>query len=213
MKKSRLLTAVLALTVLLIPASFSQEKVDVGMVNRIWEEGVNRSKIMETLRYLTDVIGPRIPGSPAMKKACEWAKGRFTEWGMANAAIEPCGEFGLGWANEYISVHMVEPTYAPLLAYAKPWSLGTAGKIKGQPLLAIIRTKTDLEKWKGKLKDAIVLTDPPRQVHPSFTPYARRYTDEDLKEIPAPPIPLQPKDGGGEKPEIKWEELLELYNT
>ena len=213
MKRNRLLTAALALSLLLIPVAFSQEKVDVGMVNRIWEEGVNRSKIMETLSYLTDVIGPRIPGTPAMKKAGEWAKSKFSEWGMANTAVEPCGEFGLGWANEYISVHMLEPTYSALLAYAKPWTLGTMGKLKGQPILAVVRTKADLEKWKGKLKGAIVLTDPPRQVHPSFKPYARRYTEEDLKAITETPIPLQPKDGGGEKPEVKWEELLEFYKN
>ncbi len=217
MKRNRLLTAVLALMVLIIPASFAQEKVDVGMVNRIWEEGVNRSKIMETMSYLTDVIGPRIPGSPAYKRACEWAKGKFTEWGMANAAIEPCGELGLGWANEYISVHMVEPTYASLLAYAKPWTLGTAGKIRGQPVLAVVRTKADLEKWKGKLKGAIVLTQPPRQVHPVFKPIAHRYTDEDLKELTETPIPIQPREaqvgGGGDKPELKWEELEEFYRS
>ena len=213
MKRNRLLMAALALYVLLIPASFSQEKVDVSMVNRIWEEGVNRSKIMETMSYLADVFGPRIPGSPAMKKAGEWAKGKFTEWGMANAAIEPCGELGLGWANEYISVHLVEPAYAPILAYAKPWTLGTAGKIKGQPVLAIIRTKADLEKWKGKLKGAIVLTQPPRQVHPVFTPIAHRYTDDDLKGLTETPIPLQPKDGGMEKPEVKWEQLQEFYKN
>jgi hypothetical protein len=214
MKKGRRVTAILALMVLLIPVSFAQEKVDVGMVNRIWEEGVNRSQIMETLSYLTDVIGPRIQGTPAMKKASEWAKNRFTEWGLMNSAIEPCGEFGLGWANEYISVHMIEPSYAPILAYAKPWTLGTQGKVKGQPVLAVVRTKPDLEKWAGKLKGAIVLTDPPRQVHPSFKPYASRYTDEDLKGIAETPIPLQPKDGGGrEKPEIKWEELVEFYKN
>ena len=214
MKKNRLLTAVLALTLLLTPAAFAQEKVDAGMVNRIWEEGVNRSKVMETLSYLTDVIGPRIPGSPAMKKACEWTKNKLTEWGLANAAIEPCGEFGLGWANDYVSVHMTEPTYAPLLAYAKPWTMGTAGKIKGQPVLAVIRTKADLEKWKGKLKGAIVLTDPPRQVHPAFKPYARRYTEADLKEIMETPIPLRPRDGmGEEKPAVSWAELVEFFKN
>ena len=60
MKSIRMLTAVLTLTLFLFPAAFSQEKVDAGMVNRIWEEGVNRSKIMETLSYLTDVFG-RLP--------------------------------------------------------------------------------------------------------------------------------------------------------
>ena len=229
MKRNRLLMAALvqvltltvalsvSLSVLLIPASFAQEKqekVDAGMVNRIWEEGVNRSKIMETLSYLTDVIGPRIPGSPAMKKAQEWAKAKFTAWGMANAAIEPCGEFGLGWSNDYISVHMVEPSYASLLAYAKPWTLGTQGKIKGQPILAIIRTKADLEKWTGKLKGTIVLCDPPRQVRPSFRPYARRHTEEDLKKLMETPIPLRPdEETGGAKPALKWEELVEFYRN
>jgi len=213
MKTNRLLTAVLALTILLIPASFAEEKVDVGMVNRIWEEAVNRPRVMETLSYLTDVIGPRIPGTPAMKKASEWAKNKFTEWGLVNAAIEPCGEFGLGWANEYISVHMIEPSYSPILAYAKPWTLGTKGKIKGQPILAVIRSKADLAKWQGKLKGTIVLADPPRQVRPSFKPYAHRYREEDLKELTETPIPLQPKDGGGEKPEVKWEELVEFYKS
>ena len=212
MKKRHLLTVLLVVGLFLIPAAFSQEKVDVGMVNRIWEEGVNRSKIMETMSYLTDVIGPRIPGSPAYKQACEWAKGQFAAWGLVNAAIEPCGEVGLGWANEYISVHMVEPAYAPLLAYAKPWTSGTEGKIKGQPVLAIIRTKADLEKWTGKLNGAIVLTQPPRQVHPVFAPVARRHTDADLKELAETPIPIRPKQGSsGEKPEVKWEELEEFY--
>jgi carboxypeptidase Q len=212
MKTSRLLAVVLMLTVLLIPSSFAQEKVDVGMVNRVWEEAVNRSKVMETLSYLTDVIGPRIPGTPAMKKASEWTKNKFTEWGLANAAIEPSGEFGLGWDNQYISVHMTEPSYAPILAYAKPWTLGTQGKVRGQPVLAVVRTKADLEKWRGKLKGAIVLTDPPRRVHPSFTAYARRYNDKDLMEIMETPIPIQPKDEGREKPEVKWEELVKFFN-
>ncbi len=223
MKRNRLFAAVLALSMIsalfllstfLIPPAFAQEKVDTAIVNRIWDEAVNRSKIMETLSYLTDVIGPRIPGSPALKKAEEWAKAKFTEWGMANAAIEPCGEFGLGWSNDYISVHMLEPTYAALLAYAKPWTLGTQGKITGHPLLAVIRTKADLEKWTGKLKGAIVLCDPPRQVHPSFKPPARRYTDEDLKKLMETPIPLQPKEEAGEaKPALKWEELVEFYKN
>jgi carboxypeptidase Q len=224
MKRNRLLAASLtlslifalsALSLLLVPpASFAQEKVDTAMVNRIWEEEVNRSKLMETLSYLTDVIGPRIPGSPAMKKAYEWAKAKFTEWGMTNAAIEPCGEFGPGWSNDYISVHMLEPTYASLLAYAKPWTLGTQGRVTGHPILAVIRTKADLEKWRGKLKGAIVLCDPPRQVHPSFEAPAHRYTDEDLKKLEETPIPLRPKEEPEKaKPEVKWEELVEFYKS
>jgi len=222
MKKSRLLmgvfilalAALFASSVLTVSPAFAQEKVDRAAVNRIWEEGVNRSKIMETLSYLTDVIGPRIPGSPAMRKAQEWARDKFAAWGLANAAIEPCGEFGLGWSNDYISVHMTEPSYASLLAYAKPWTLGTQGKVTGHPVLAVVRTKADIEKWTGKLKGAIVLCDPPRQVHPSFKPYARRHTDEDLDKITETPIPVKPgEESGRSKPAIKWEEIVEFYTT
>jgi hypothetical protein len=91
--------------------------------------------------------------------------------------------------------------------------MGTQGKIKRQPVLAVIRTKADIEKWKGQLKGAIVLTDPPRRVHPVFNPIARRYTDQDLAELTETPIPVRPKEGRGGKPEIKWEDLEEFYRS
>ncbi|MBN2205774.1 MAG: M20/M25/M40 family metallo-hydrolase, partial [Candidatus Aminicenantes bacterium] len=216
MKKARLILVVLILasTALSVSPAPAQEKVDTAIINRIWEEGVNRSKIMETLSYLTDVIGPRIPGSPAMRKAQEWARDTLIAWGMAAAAIEPCGEFGLGWSNDYISVHMTEPSYASLLAYAKPWTLGTRGKITGHPILAVVRSQADMDKWRGKLNGAIVLCDAPRHVHPVFKPYAHRYTDDDLKELTETPIPIKPKGGAdGDKPAIKWEELEEFYKA
>src|SRR4051794_8549469 len=37
-------------------------------IERIKEEGLKRSQVMATLSYLTDVIGPRLSGSPAMKR-------------------------------------------------------------------------------------------------------------------------------------------------
>ena len=46
-------------------------------VDRIKEEGTKRSQVMATLSYLTDVIGPRLTGSPNMKRAMN---GRATDW-------------------------------------------------------------------------------------------------------------------------------------
>ncbi|MBN1222504.1 MAG: M20/M25/M40 family metallo-hydrolase, partial [Candidatus Aminicenantes bacterium] len=189
-----------------------QDRADTQMINRIWEEGINSSQIMATLSYLTDVIGPRIPGSPAMKKAYDWAVAKFKEWGLENVAVEPCGELGLGWSNEYVSVHMIAPAYQPILAYPVPWTLGTKGKITGAPIMAIIKTKEDMDKYRGKLKGAIVLTQPPIKTHPSFTPPAKRYSDADLKELTETPIPVKPSPEEGKKPdELKWEELVEFY--
>jgi carboxypeptidase Q len=220
MIKNRLLTASVLALILVSTISLSpqktqvQDRADTAVLNRIWEEGITRTQVMSTLSYLADVIGPRVPGSPAMKRACDWTAAKFTEWGMSNVAVEPAGEFGLGWSNEYASVHLIEPSYQPLLAYPVPWTSGTKGKVIGQPISVRIGSPADFEKYKGKLKGAIVFTQPPRQVHPNFKPIAKRYSDEDLKELQDTPIPVKPKDGEGRSSGgMKWEELEEFYRT
>ncbi|MGZ5424459.1 MAG: hypothetical protein ACXW2O_02260 [Candidatus Aminicenantales bacterium] len=48
------------------------DAADTVMLNRIWLEGTNNSRVMEHMSWITDVFGPRIPGSPAYDKAAEW---------------------------------------------------------------------------------------------------------------------------------------------
>ena len=215
MKAHRLLASAVLLALLVFSLGYSQappDKADTQMVNRIWEEAVNRSRLMKDLSYLTDVIGPRIPGSPAMKKAYDWAAAKFKEYGLENVTIEPCGPFGLGWSNEYISVHMTAPSYCPIVAYPVPWTLGIQGKIIGQPMLAIIKTKADMAKYKGKLKGAIVFTTPPHPTPPVYKPLARRLSEQDLKQIIETPIPIKPADKSS-KPEVSWDDLVAYYRT
>jgi len=38
-------------------------------VARIRDEGLNHSQVMQTLSYLTEVIGPRLTGSPNLRRA------------------------------------------------------------------------------------------------------------------------------------------------
>ena len=216
MNSKRLLATGALLTALIFPLSYSQEKpdkADTRMVNSIWEEGVNRSQILKNLSYLTDVIGPRIPGSPAMQKANDWAVAKFKEYGLENVVIEPAGEFGFGWSNEYISVHMTAPCYQPITAYPVPWTAGTSGKITGQPVVAVIATKADLEKFKGKLKGAIVFIQTPRKTPPSFKPIAKRYSEADLKDLTDTPIPMGPRPSEEKPTEVKWEELAEFFRS
>lgn len=61
------------------------------MINRIRDEGFNRSQAMASLEHLTDVIGPRLTGSPATRAANEWTRDKLTEWGLENARLEPWG--------------------------------------------------------------------------------------------------------------------------
>jgi len=63
-------------------------------IDRIRDEGMNHSQVMNTLSYLTDVIGGRLTNSPNMKRANEWTRDTMAKWGMQNAKLEAWGPFG-----------------------------------------------------------------------------------------------------------------------
>jgi hypothetical protein len=146
------------------------------------------------LSWLTDVHGPRLTNSPQYKRACEWAKGKLTEWGLQNASLEAWGPFGRGWSLEGFTANVVKPDFIPLMAYPKAWSPSTNGAVRGPVVYLDAKTADDLEKYKGKLKGAIVLVSPPREVQAHFKPEGTRMTGEDLLTLAnaEPPTP-----GGG----------------
>jgi hypothetical protein len=159
------------------------EKVDLVMMKKIRAEGMERSQVMDTLSWLTDVIGPRLTGSPQMKQANEWTKNKMAEWGLQNAHLESWGPFGRGWTVERFTIQMVEPQYAYLIAYPKAWTQGTKGVVVGEAVWPDIKTEADLEKYRGKLKGAIVLSSPAREVKAQFKPQGTRAADEELLKM------------------------------
>ena len=74
------------------------ERVDLDAIYRIKDEGLQRSEVMDTLSYLTDIHGPRLTNSPNIRRAAEWAMKRLTEWGISNVRQETWGPFGRGWS-------------------------------------------------------------------------------------------------------------------
>jgi len=84
------------------------ELVDLDAVAAIRAEGLENSHMQELAHYLTDVIGPRLTGSPGMREANDWTASMFSEWGLANVTVEPWGEFGRGWREVSYAGRMVE---------------------------------------------------------------------------------------------------------
>src|SRR5690625_1932858 len=97
-------------------AQIVQEKIDYDVIERIRDEGFNRSQIEELGGYLTDVIGPRLTGSPAMLEANEWTASKLREWGFENVKVEPWGEVGRGWDRVSYQGRFLEPFVQPLHA-------------------------------------------------------------------------------------------------
>ena len=150
-------------------------------VARIRDEGLNRSEVMATLSHLTDIVGPRLTGSPQLRVASEWARNRFTTWGLQNAALEPWGPFGRGWSLRRFSAQIVAPQAIPLIAYPKAWSPSVGQRpLEADVVHVDIKKSEDFERYRGKLKGKIVLDGPVQDIKVKFDPLAGRRTEANL---------------------------------
>ncbi|MEW6210279.1 MAG: M20/M25/M40 family metallo-hydrolase [Acidobacteriota bacterium] len=186
-------------------AQSQQEKFDAEAVEKIKEEGLKRSQVMEILSYMTDVYGPRLTGSPNIRSAQEWAKQKLAGWGLQNAHLEAWGPFGRGWTLEGFAASMIKPFYSPLIAHPKAWSSSTKGAVRGEVLYLDAKTEADLEKYKGKLKGAIVMLSPVREVRAHFQPEGTRMTEAELLQL-ANANPPGAGPGGGRRFELTPEQ-------
>ena len=199
-KKFRVCNAVAVFSLSMSPTLFAQttvEKIDTAVIDKIKEEGLQRSKVMESISFLTDVHGPRLTGSPLTKIAGEWTKNKLSEWGLENAHLESWGPFGRGWTLESCSVNLVEPHYTALIAHPKAWTPSTSKTIRSEPIYFDASTPEELEKYRGKLGRAIVLMSPPREIKPLFDPPATRQTDAELLKLANADVASSRRRGAG----------------
>lgn len=161
-------------------------------IARIRDEGMNHSQVMQTLSYLSDVIGPRLTASPGMKRSNEWTRDQLTKWGLQNAHLEAWGPFGRGWTLTKFSAQVSAPTAFPVIAYPKAWSPSIA-PLTADVVYVDAKTEADLDKYKGKLNGKIVLTAPMRDVPAHFDPLGTRLNEKDLLTLADAP---EPRSGG-----------------
>src|ERR1700745_1700440 len=133
------------------------ESIDIAMYQRIRDEGLNHSHVMEFGSALMDAIGPRLTASPNAKKANEWTRDTLTKIGLENARLEDWGEFGLSWQQLNTWARMVTPDTAVLIVQATPWSPSTSGPVSGDVVYVNIQSEKDIDQYKGKLAGKVVL--------------------------------------------------------
>jgi carboxypeptidase Q len=151
-------------------------------INRIVDEGLNRSQLPETAAYLCDRIGGRLTNSPQMRIAEKWAQERFRSWGLQNVRTEGF-EFGRGWSIESSSVRMLSPRVQTLRAIPIAWTPATNGAISAPIIVAPIARDRDFEKWRGKLRGRIVLITRPDDGSELDKAPFHRYSDEELAKL------------------------------
>ncbi len=197
MTRKQLLTLGLLAAMPLAAQQSSIEHVDLAVLDQIKAEAFQNSQVMEDIFYLSDVYGPRLTSSPNHRAAAEWVMKTLKSYGLQNVHLEKWGPFGQSWKLTHYSGSLIEPNYAPLIGFPLAWSPGTNGSVRGEAILAPIHSEADFEKYKGKLKDKIVLTMDPKTVELITEPQAHRLTQEEIDSRALTPDPAHLGGFGG----------------
>ena len=161
--------------------SQKSEVIDSVLLSKIKDEGLNRSKIMNTLSILTDVCGPRLTNSPGYKKAADFVKSTLESYGVQNVIFDYWGEdFGRGWQLKKFSLQSIEPVCSPIVSFPKAWSPGIKKSVTAEAIFLDVKTSDDLSKYAGTLRGKIVLFNAPVTIKPGFVPDATRLDDSTL---------------------------------
>ena len=159
------------------------EKVDNASIEKIKEEGLKHSQVMDIIFHLTDASGNRLTNSPGYFRAANYAKEKLAGWGLKNSKLDPWGEFGKGWELEKSYLAITAPYYKSLEAYPKAWCGGTDGLKNAEVIAVTVTDSAALDAYRGKLKGKIIVIDKLDTYKQSFKADASRYTDEDLTKM------------------------------
>ena len=150
----------LSLAAVSIPVRAQDLRVDTTGVSTLIDQGMNHSQAMQNLQHLTDVIGPRLTGSPAARAANDWTMVKFKEYGL-DAHLEQWN-FGGTWQRGPMWVRMTAPRAHDIVAASWAWAPGTGGKTVTGPAVRIdASTAESLEVYKAKAKGAFVMLRAP----------------------------------------------------
>lgn len=157
--------------------------VDRDAVAFFLEEGLQRSQVMDHLSWLCDVYGPRVTGSPNLRKAQDWAAKRFTEMGLT-PRMEQWGPFGRGWSCERGGMSVIGDNPWPVIAYAKAWSPGFDEPREADVVHVGAMTADELRG--ADLNGKVVLIEEVRDVREPFDGVSERYDDASLERMANP---------------------------
>jgi hypothetical protein len=136
----------------------------VELDRRIIADAQKNSQLIPTLTYLCDQIGPRLTGTAALNRASQWTSEQMKRHGLANVHLE-AWTMPEGWERGKAVARLIDPDNGRSITMASmAWYPGTKGKLQGDVVIIKAQTLKELEAYRGKLKNAIVLSGPPSRL-------------------------------------------------
>ncbi len=139
--------------------TIAQYAVDTAGAGRLIAEAMDSSEVMSNLQYLSDMIGPRLTGSAAMRRANDWTADRFRRYGLVTR-LEPW-QFGVTWERGPAALRILAPFERNLVGHSWAWTAGTGGKALSGPVVRIDASVPEsLSANLGKVRGAWVMLRP-----------------------------------------------------
>jgi hypothetical protein len=131
-----------------------------SVLDAIWREGMQGSRVEPLAQALLDSIGPRLTGTPGEAAARAWVLARYREWGVG-ARDEKYGTW-TGWRRGATRVELVSPRARSLQAAMLAWSPGTEAPVRA-PVVVLPRAASPAEfsAWLATAAGKFVLVSPP----------------------------------------------------
>jgi len=132
------LSLILTLAFFAPSLTFAQTATTEEINAKIRKEGMENSKIMNTMHYFTDLYGPRLTGSPNHVNAAKWGAAEMRAWGFDNTFLEPWDFGHPGWVNERNTGMIVAPFQDTLTYEVLAWTPSTKGAVTGDAFHLVI---------------------------------------------------------------------------
>lgn len=145
-----------------LPAYVRSTPPSDPVIQRLWEEGMQRSQVARLGQVLLDSLGPRLTGSPNATRAQDWAVGLLASWGV-DAKKEQYGTWN-AWKRGVAFAALTAPRTKPLDATMLSWSGSTGGQWVegGVVILEPYETAEQFKAWLPSVRGKVVLVGAPR---------------------------------------------------
>lgn len=152
------LSAILAISCFLL----AQNEIN-SVDSHILAEIQHNNQLMENAEHLSDVIGPRLTGSPQQRAARDWTEQLFRQYGLVNVHQERW-KIAHSWTRGAAEASITSPISRRIAIASLGWSPGTDGAVQGPAVYVAAKSASELDSYKSRLAGAIVILDEPESV-------------------------------------------------
>ena len=151
--------AVAALACLAVTPPVAAQTFPTGdpVIKRIYALGMDSTHLYTEAHVLFDSLGPRLMGTPNIKRAQDWLTALYHSWGI-DAKEEKYGTWR-GWIRGYSRIDLVEPRVRSLEGQMVGYSPGTNRKpvTLSTIILPMFKDSTEFVQWLPQARGKLVM--------------------------------------------------------